>query len=636
MKSDRRDFDYEPVTLGRGTPRSDVTGSSFEVIKPRLVSAEPTPKEFLTRSRMRIVVLKDSDAREVLTDDVFLDTWRSLHSVCPWATVCQDVDFCTAWYATYENNFAPLLVTGIDMLGNLIGLLPLSVDVATGEIVAAGANQAEYQVWIATPEAGNTFIDAALNALGNQFNGQTIRFQFLPPGTPLEWMSERDEWGGHCELRKVPRALMNVGDGNRLSDSLRKKSNKSKINRLERAAGKLQLRHVGDPHELEEVFDQVMTLDTFRQAAIHHLRPSPQSSTLKKAFYLRMMQAPRLLHATLLLAGEHLVSAHIGHYNKDHVVLGILAHSPLFAKHSPSKLHVLLLGQDLASEGITTFDLTPGGDYKERFATHHDEAYILTVFFNRGSYLRYGVARIGATAAKEFLTAVGSNPAQIGSAIERVKHKISYLKVSSLPVKGLRMIKRTLWYTGEMRIYSMDVEAVTVVPQQQTAKRDYLPDLIKYEVAEAWQPTTRRFLKQALENLEAGMHSYTYSENGRLLHYGWLIERQEESFLNEVGQKLYLPPNSAVLADFYTHPVARGRGLYGSSLSQMLHAAATVPGTRRIFICVMADNYPSRRVIERVGFQYQYSLFRRKALGRTEKWSDAPQSSPTGTEVATT
>jgi O-antigen ligase len=47
MKSDRSDFDYEPVTRTRGTSRDEVTGVSFESIKPRLIPSEGTSKEFL-------------------------------------------------------------------------------------------------------------------------------------------------------------------------------------------------------------------------------------------------------------------------------------------------------------------------------------------------------------------------------------------------------------------------------------------------------------------------------------------------------------------------------------------------------------------------------------------------------------
>ena len=112
----------------------------------------------------------------------------------------------------------------------------------------------------------------------------------------------------------------------------------------------------------------------------------------------------------------------------------------------------------------------------------------------------------------------------------------------------------------------------------------------------------------------------------RLLHYGWLIERQTESVISEVGQTNYLPADAAVLADYYSHPLARGRGLYQKSLSQMLHDAAAIQGTRRIYIGVMADNGPSRHVIEKLGFVYQYSFFRQRRPHATRLWSNAPES----------
>jgi len=109
-----------------------------------------------------------------------------------------------------------------------------------------------------------------------------------------------------------------------------------------------------------------------------------------------------------------------------------------------------------------------------------------------------------------------------------------------------------------------------------------------------------------------------------LVHYGWLIERQRKSYISEVGHEIYLPPDSAVLTDYYTHPAARGQGLYRQSLKQMLHDAALIPGTKHIFIAVLANNRPSRHVIEKVGFTYQFSLFTKKVGGRARRWDNAP------------
>jgi len=87
-----------------------------------------------------------------------------------------------------------------------------------------------------------------------------------------------------------------------------------------------------------------------------------------------------------------------------------------------------------------------------------------------------------------------------------------------------------------------------------------------------------------------------------------------------------LPPDSAVLAAFYSHPRARGRGLYRMALAQMLHDATSIAGATRIYVWVTADNSPSRHVIEKLGFVYQGSFFQRKRPTGTARWTRAPES----------
>jgi RimJ/RimL family protein N-acetyltransferase len=112
-----------------------------------------------------------------------------------------------------------------------------------------------------------------------------------------------------------------------------------------------------------------------------------------------------------------------------------------------------------------------------------------------------------------------------------------------------------------------------------------------------------------------------------------LLDRQERSELTEVGQTLYLPPNSAVLFDFHTRHDARRQGLFTASLRRMLGDAARIPETEQIWICVLADNAASRRVIEAAGFRYRFSFFSVTRFGRTRRWTDAPAAlvtAPTG------
>jgi RimJ/RimL family protein N-acetyltransferase len=515
----------------------------------------------------------------------------------------------------------PVVIFGARADGELAGLLTLAVSRHTGELAVAGSHQAEYQTWLADPRDGNSFIESALRELGKQFPGQPLRFLFVPPSTPLEWVQPGGAWEKRSELRQLPRGLMSVGDGSAFRESLRKKSNKSRLNRLERM-GETRFERLSTPEELEAIFDEVMLYGDFRLGAIHSVEP--QHDSLKRRFYVAMMREPRLLHATVLRVGDKIASAHIGMYNKDQVLLGILTHSPFFAKHSPGKLQMLMLGEELAKEKITDFDLTPGGEYKDRFATHHDDTHILTIFFKRSQYARHRAKRTLMTGVKRALQTRHIAPADASDAVAQLRHKLAHLKLTTVPPKLFKVARGKLWETREMRIYTYDVAAARELRVPQMMKRDSLSDLLAYRPSEAWQPRLNHFLKSALDSLEAGTHVYTYVADGQLLHYGWLIERQRKSFITEVGHDFFLPPDAAVLANFYTHVKARGKGLYRQSLSQMLHDAAMIPGTKHIFIAVLADNLASRHVIEKVGFTYQFSFFTQQLGGKTKRWSNAP------------
>jgi hypothetical protein len=143
--------------------------------------------------------------------------------------------------------------------------------------------------------------------------------------------------------------------------------------------------------------------------------------------------------------------------------------------------------------------------------------------------------------------------------------------------------------------------------------KDSLDDLRRFVPTESWH-SRRQFIESAEKRLRQGGHSYTRVEDGILVSYGWMAQRQSRTYLSEARQWYELPPNTAVLYDFYTHPAYRARGFYASSLLQGLHDAAAVPGTEVIFACVLADNAAPRWWVEKFGGVYQGSLIYDKVL----------------------
>ncbi len=563
---------------------------------------------------MTINLSRYEAAPALLMDQCFCRDWDDLFRHCSWATPFQGRAFVTTWYEIYAARYEPLLVSERAANGQLTGLLTLAIDRMSGALVCAGTHHAEYQVWLSRPEHGDEFILAAITNLRTAFPSQTLFFKYLPPNVPLTWATSKQLQNSQIEIQSHARPLLNLGDGRGIAESLKKKSNKSRLNRLKQL-GEIRFEQITDPAVLAAAFDDIEAFVDLRQGAVHDVLPF-RIDPLKKPFHLALLTHPDLVHVTALHVGEKLAALHFGIRGQTQAVLWLFAHSPFLAAHSPGKFHLLLMGDLLALQGITTFDLTPGGDlWKERFATNHDQVHTLRVIFKSGNrqLKKQQVQQRFEAIAKRGFQAIGMSPQQVRSLIG----KLQRVKPSSLPKKLLKKV----WDRTEFRVYVYLTEDVKHLPHPQVMSTDCLDALIAFEPMTEYQ-TRQGFLERALHQLESEQHCYTLVENDCLIHCGWLGLRQQKARLSEVGQEfIYDEPENAVLYDFFTHPQARGRGLYQQALYQILHDAAAVPGIRKIYIMVLADNGPSRHVIEKVGFTYQGSLFRQKRFGRTINWA---------------
>src|SRR5262249_37752455 len=182
---------------------------------------------------MKIELVKDNAARTLIEDTKFREKWKELYDKCPWGTVFQSADFVITWYETYVNQFAPVIVTGINGEGELVGLFTLATDTKSGELVAAGSNQAEYQAWLGDSQGANEFIEPALEMQGGKSPTRLLTLLFRPPNAPVGGAEAGSRWRGHCHVRRLSGGLMEIGDGAKLKDPRRKKK-QNKNNRLKR------------------------------------------------------------------------------------------------------------------------------------------------------------------------------------------------------------------------------------------------------------------------------------------------------------------------------------------------------------------------------------------------------------------
>ena len=180
---------------------------------------------------------------------------------------------------------------------------------------------------------------------------------------------------------------------------------------------------------------------------------------------------------------------------------------------------------------------------------------------------------------------------------------------------------KRVWYRCEKRIYVFEADRIAGLPNLNRLQRDRPEDLRYYEQTVLWQQSPDAYRATAQKRLAEGEHLYTLVEGNRLLHYAWLQPCLTRSEDTAVGQAFFPPPDSSALYDHYTHPAARGQGLYYQALCQLLHEVRSLTKTKQAYISVYGDNGPSRHVIEKIGFRYVGSLIEDRRLFTARRYA---------------
>jgi hypothetical protein len=178
-----------------------------------------------------------------------------------------------------------------------------------------------------------------------------------------------------------------------------------------------------------------------------------------------------------------------------------------------------------------------------------------------------------------------------------------------------------LWHRRELRVYCCSVETIDRLPRPSLMRRDSPEDLEHYTPTDADQLGKRAYREMAEARMAVGHHLYTRVEGRTLVHYGWLIDRQERGEDLELGLVFFPPAGSAALYDYHTHPSARGRGLYFAALCQVLHDARDLAAATRAYIYIYSDNARSRHVAEKAGFTHAGSLVMTHRFFRRRRWA---------------
>ncbi len=559
-----------------------------------------------------VEVHRGKAARELFEAADFRERLQKLHARCPWSTVFQSLPFLDAWFRHYDASYEPLIVIGRDELGNLAGMVPLAIEKENGKLVVAGTHHAEYQAWLALPELRTQFIEAALENLRGAFPRGTLQFMFVRPDAPLESFRAGGRWHGSSEMRAFPRGLIALGDGSKFRESMKKRHNATQLGGLQKL-GTVQFEHVERPEELEAEFDEIVAFNDFRKGATYDKLPF-RSDPRKKPFHVALLKIPHLLHASVMRLNGKIISSYIGAIDRDQVIAILLTHSPFVAKYSVGRLHLLSLGMHLAEKGFREYDLTPGGGYKNQYATHSDDVFALTIFFDRAACLRHRVRMRISELGKKVLNRLSLEP-------ERVRETLGGALRGAVRPRTLAGVRSALFETREIKLYAADVERYLNLENPHVMRRDDLNGLMAFQATGAHPSSLQEFLSGAQASLETGHHAYTCVVDGVLVCSGWLAKQLKTLKFGEVGQEWQIPKDGAAIYGIYVQSGRRGGDLLQGALVQMLQDASAVEGAKRAYIPVPAGDTMTSRLLEQMGFAHEASFFQRKKLHRVVRWS---------------
>ncbi len=549
-------------------------------------------------TRLNVELITITGESDIALRDIVAG-WQALYDQAEGALPYLSPGFFRVWTECYQDEYDIVVVVARDGAGDLLAVWPLARQGL--EITGIGSYQAEYQGWLCGAESSSEFFSLAVELLSETYPRATVRMKYVLPGHEADALQAFARGRANARLRVHRRPLLAM-DIDAIKATLKKKSNRSKLNRLKRL-GDLELKRVVDADDFDRYMDRAFAAYDLRQGAQNDTCPFLEDGH-KREFHRRwLLEHPDDVAVSLLTLDDVPIAAFFGVRIRGALANAIVAHDPRVSDHSASKLHIYLFAEELAEEGITHLDLTPGGDaWKDRFATEFQEVYELTYWCDPNELSRIERAQRRLDTLKKALGLFGLTPDQLREGVAMARR--------ATPSKLASKVKRSVWDRIEYRIYRFPVAEVAEASPEQVGSINELSHITRYDASVAWS-TRMDFLADAAQRLSHGGIVYSVCDEDTLVHYGWLSSERSASFFTEVGSRYEYPEPGAVLYDFFTHPLSRGRKFYQKTLTQMLHDVATreSPPTW-VYISVLADNGPSRHVIEKLGFRYIESIVR--------------------------
>jgi CelD/BcsL family acetyltransferase involved in cellulose biosynthesis len=495
-----------------------------------------------------------------------LAEWERLYRECAWATAFQSSGFSRVWFEHYGGEWSPVIVLGLDD-GRLIALMPLATN--DDRITGVGAHQAEYHGWLGEEASAAQFLRAAVQALRSELPGRQLLLKYLHAKVPRHALHELCASDMRARLSSHVRGLLAL-EGGGVSDALKKKGNRSKLNRLRRQ-GQLDFRMLS-ADALERQMDLLTAYCDFRQGAVNGDCPFTDDPH-KREFHLAWArELSDQVHVSGLFLNDRLISALFLAKSANEAHIAILAHAPEHAENSPNKLQIYEAALALAGSGVRWLDMTPGGDeWKMRFATTRDEVHELIVHADVWRAQAHRLRDLVTQSIHNCLSLMGLSPATIRRAAGVL-----------IDAKPKRNAIDGRWIGYRVPPTAQDPSGASV---------NALQTLLTFGPSLTNQ-SRQSFLFESLRRIEAGWRCYSTAQGGALVGIAWTEPR-----LAEIDGRLSL---SELRFSAHADRLETGRRLLAAILRDTEERDAPV----RLLSIKVGDEI-TRTIVESLGFERQ-------------------------------
>lgn len=329
---------------------------------------------------MNTTIIRNENAKELLSNSIFLKTWKILYDKCNWVSSFQMPIAICLWYDNYNNFYDPIILVHKDGDNRISGLLFLAISRRKDSLIQAGGSQFEYQGWITEDNYLTFFFIDTCKLINKYYNQHSLKIKYLNNSFSIERLEDA------IKKNKLSNVLIEYSDkpvielcklnSNKAPLS---RSNRTKYNRLNRI-GDLKFKVIENKEQFIAWLDQIIDCYDFRQKAINNSTPF-YSDPNKREFFIDLF-VKGLLHVTVMSIGDKLVSTFIGNINGKEISNLIPTHAPTYAKHSPGLIHIKLLSFLLAKDGYEILDLTPGVGEKWKFQNSNKTEKVYSITFN--------------------------------------------------------------------------------------------------------------------------------------------------------------------------------------------------------------------------------------------------------------